>query len=338
MNYLKIVSKGWTGYTGGLGTVTFKNGVSTEPVPRRIADRLAAVTQMIEVDAEGNEITAAGIAHRLVTETPGRAPVKGPLARQTEAERAEEERLDMLRKEKAPASKFYTAGELEVVASEKGLKGLREIADPWGVKDRSIPGLIAAILKAQAAFLEKRNQRLQQLTDKAAAAAAEAAEKEKAEAKAKADAQAAADAEASVLAPIEGLAGVYKAGDKLVPGAVILEYAWQISNRTLTGFNALKIEDKAALVEKAKQALAERLGAELVPVSANPEPAAAETLLGSSVLASTYEIAGKTVQLGEIVAGAFSKFEGSVDEWNELANEAREDLVRLELDRLLAAE
>ena len=59
-------------------------------------------------------------------------------------------------------------------------------------------------------------------------------------------------------------------------------------------------------------------------------------LYGSSILASTYEIAGKTVQLGEIVAAAHDLSGLSADEWNDLPDDDREALLRAELDRLLA--
>lgn len=63
-----------------------------------------------------------------------------------------------------------------------------------------------------------------------------------------------------------------------------------------------------------------------------------DILLGSSLLASTYDIGGETVQLGAIVRGAFTTFGGTAEAWNALADDAREDLLRLELDRRLAAE
>jgi hypothetical protein len=68
----------------------------------------------------------------------------------------------------------------------------------------------------------------------------------------------------------------------------------------------------------------------------NPGEQNDEMLIGSSVLASTYEIAGETVQLGAIVAAAHELSGMTVEEWNELPNDDREALLRAELDRLLA--
>lgn len=100
---------------------------------------------------------------------------------------------------------------------------------------------------------------------------------------------------------------------------------------------------KIADQDTAASAEQEQTGAEESQEEA-PEPEqidptqSIQCLLGSSVLAATYDIGGKTVQLGDIVRGAFATFGGTADAWNALAEEAREDLLRLELDRLLAAE
>jgi hypothetical protein len=48
------------------------------------------------------------------------------------------------------AQTTYTREELEKIADEKGIKGLREIADPLGLKSNSIVPLIDSILEKQA--------------------------------------------------------------------------------------------------------------------------------------------------------------------------------------------
>jgi hypothetical protein len=67
-----------------------------------------------------------------------------------------------------------------------------------------------------------------------------------------------------------------------------------------------------------------------------PDKIEYEMLIGSSVLASTYEIAGRTVQLGDIVAAAHKLSGMTVGEWNDQPDDNREALLRGELDRLLA--
>ena len=49
----------------------------------------------------------------------------------------------------ADAQPFYTFEQLGDVVDESGIQGLRDIAKPYGVKGRSIPDLISAILRAQ---------------------------------------------------------------------------------------------------------------------------------------------------------------------------------------------
>jgi len=71
-----------------------------------------------------------------------------------------------------------------------------------------------------------------------------------------------------------------------------------------------------------------------LPAERQPKHAP-ETLIGSNVLASNYEIAGAIVQLGDIVAAAHELSGMTVEEWNSLDQEDREDLLRLQLDRLL---
>lgn len=162
MKHLKIVAKGFEGYNGLLGQDRFVDGVSVEPLPRNVRDRLSATMQMIEIDAEGEE-QAAGVAHRLVSDSEMRAPVLEESPRMTESEKIEEMRQRILRGEKIPVSRFYTLGELEAVADKSGIKGLRVIADPWGLKSKRIVDLIRAILTAQDNYNEQRKIALAQV-------------------------------------------------------------------------------------------------------------------------------------------------------------------------------
>ncbi len=67
------------------------------------------------------------------------------------------------------------------------------------------------------------------------------------------------------------------------------------------------------------------------------ETSAAMALLGSSVLESSYEIGGKTVSLGDIVASAFAKAEVTAVDWNAADSEAIEELLAAELALMQAA-
>lgn len=264
MKHLKIVAKGWIGYTGNLGVITFKDGISAEPVPDHLRDRLSAVCAMVEVDESGNELPA-GISHRMIAEARNRAPVGQPLERMTEGEHAIERKLESLRAEKPPVSRLYEPQELEAIASKGGIRALREIGDPWNVKDRTIDGLIKAILGAQRAFMDKRQQRMSELSERRRMALEERRLENAAMLKRVKDEQDEENRLAAVLESTDVLADVYKAGDKLVPAAVIIESAWKTSSMTLTGFNALQKTKRDALIAAELEAMAEKLGVELEP-------------------------------------------------------------------------
>ena len=57
-------------------------------------------------------------------------------------------------------------------------------------------------------------------------------------------------------------------------------------------------------------------------------------LLGSSVHPATFDIGGKTLQLAEVVALAHIDSGLSAEDWNELSDEARADLIDEQLDKL----
>lgn len=159
MKHIKFASPKWAGYSGHFGRILFDNGISVDPVSRLDRDLLAAAEVFVEVDENGRE-RPAGVAHRLVVESKLRLPVEKPLKRQSEQDKAKEQLEVASRVDQAPTD-FYTREELEAVADKEGIKGLRIIAEPWGVKHRAIPVLIEMILGAQSAFKDKRAKRLE---------------------------------------------------------------------------------------------------------------------------------------------------------------------------------
>lgn len=159
LKYLKVATPRMAGYTGVLGPVRFKDGVSVEMLPRHIRDRMGASMELIEVDAEGNE-QPAGAQHRVIREYKERAPKAEPLKRQTEAEKAAEVAASaVMNGTKLPDLETRTS--LEKLAAEKGIKGLRVIGGKWGVKHRSIPTLIEMILDAQDKSVAARGKKLE---------------------------------------------------------------------------------------------------------------------------------------------------------------------------------
>lgn len=163
MKKLKITAPQWANYTGSLGVVHFTNGVSDEFVPDHIRRRLSIGMEMIEIDADGNE-SRNNAAYKLLRTTTIHAPVNAPLSRQTETEKAREDLSIAMESGKQPT--FYTRENLEAIADKEGIKGLREAAEIWDVKHRSIPALIDMILAAQEKFLEKRKKRIDSVIEK----------------------------------------------------------------------------------------------------------------------------------------------------------------------------
>lgn len=163
MKKLKITAPQWANYTGSLGVVHFTNGVSDEFVPDNIRRRLSIGMEMIEIDIDGNE-SRNSAAYKLLSTNTIHAPVNAPLSRQTETEKAREDLSIAMESGKQPT--FYTRENLEAIADKEGIKGLREAAEIWDVKHRSIPALIDMILAAQEKFLEKRKKRIDSAIEK----------------------------------------------------------------------------------------------------------------------------------------------------------------------------
>lgn len=308
MFHLKIISPAYSIGVVHVGPIKFIDGVSEHPVEQRTADRLSAAMPMTQVSVtDGSEVTAGG-AQRLIDESARRAPVVQPLGVQTEEEKLAELKRDARASKRVPVSRFYTQAELEIVIREKGLKGLRDIAEPWQVKGRAIPQLLTAILEAQGNFARDRDLRVAAHAAKASAATDPALD-----VMVKGDTdRLAAEMRAQVKADNDK-AGIISEGVDFVNdlGSALDANLGSIVAGTI-------LEDQSEV-------------SEILPIPT-------ESLYGSSVLASTYDIGGKTVQLGAIVAAAFTLFGGTITEWNDQPNDNREALLRLELDRLLAAE
>lgn len=128
---IKITQAGWETYTGNLGGVEFLNG-SGEATAREAA-RLANIVQIETAEGKNPSDTQNSVDSRMMT--------------------SEEVALKTADRYTAPAAVTshpaprYTRAALEKVASEKGITGLREIADQFKVKGTSITKLIEAIVK-----------------------------------------------------------------------------------------------------------------------------------------------------------------------------------------------
>ncbi len=163
MKYLRLVQAGYENYSGPIGMYEFRDGVSVEPLNRAERDRLSTAFEFVEFDEIGGEETPAGIAHRLVSKN-GHAFTEAVTAdRQTDEEKLAENILAAMNYEKPRT--IHSRADLEKIAYQRGIAGLREVATVWGVKHRQIGELIELILVAQTEWVENRTARIAQIIE-----------------------------------------------------------------------------------------------------------------------------------------------------------------------------
>lgn len=130
---IRIVEPGWAGFSGHLGMVEFADGVSVEDIGRGDAAALAAIVLIEDISTDKSPSAAQLIIDSNAHQMPVEAVVSAPAT-------------------PAPASdKVYTREELEDIADKGGIKALRELAEPMGLKDNSIVQLIDKVISYQAA-------------------------------------------------------------------------------------------------------------------------------------------------------------------------------------------
>lgn len=136
---LKIVEPGWATFTGQLGWTDFENAVSVNEVSRAEAQHLAAIVQIEEINVATGESTGKSpSAAQVILDTHGKQAASATLPT-----------ADQSPSVVAVPSKVYTADELGKLADDSGIKGVRVVADPLGVKGTSIAELIGKVLQAQ---------------------------------------------------------------------------------------------------------------------------------------------------------------------------------------------
>jgi len=129
---LRLVEPGWEGYTGNFGGVEFVDGLSLDDLSNREAITLGNIVRC-ELEDGTNPSASQDNLDRKCVEMVVRADMAG-VAGAVEGK---------------PNAK--SREELEAIANKGGIKGLREIGDPLGVKAASIADLITAIIDAQGA-------------------------------------------------------------------------------------------------------------------------------------------------------------------------------------------
>lgn len=149
MNYkIKMLEPGFTGMNGVIGGVEFKDGVSVGEVNSVQMNRIGSAMRVERLgggpvtDADRYMESKKDPAPMLESMKSGVAPVApvAPVSAEGELE-APVELGD-------PAT-FVTKEQLEAIADEHGIAGLRNVASDFDVKSKSIPDLIEKILSAQ---------------------------------------------------------------------------------------------------------------------------------------------------------------------------------------------
>lgn len=164
---IRIVSPGWETFTGQMGWgAVFEDGVSVGEIIPRVINRLGASLQIVNAETgeqlgpSANAVNVhdhdAPVAAELETHTEieqGQADERERLAKEAEERKAAEAvALEAARAKAAAdaAGVVYSRQELEAIGANDGIDGLRQVAEPLGVKGRSIAELVNAVLDAQA--------------------------------------------------------------------------------------------------------------------------------------------------------------------------------------------
>lgn len=170
-------------FSSHMGVTKFENGVSVDHVSAREIAHLGAITGIEVIEDDGStrpggpgadmianrgmsapvetKLVAVGELNSPVEITPPPMVIKAEkVEAETEAEKAQTElNAEVAAMEAAAAAEaniapdeatvVYTREELELIADDKGIGGLRDIGDKLDAKSNSIEGLIDKILTAQ---------------------------------------------------------------------------------------------------------------------------------------------------------------------------------------------
>lgn len=147
---LRLTQAGFETYTGQMGVVMFKDGLSENDVLPIDGIRISAA-----IGAEWEDGSAANTGQMYLNnmDTPafigmGESVIEQMADTNEQGEAPQGEGEGAQAPQPAGAT-TYTQEQLSQLADEKGIAGLREVADPLNIKGTSIVGLMEAILKAQ---------------------------------------------------------------------------------------------------------------------------------------------------------------------------------------------
>lgn len=137
MPVIRILQSGFTSFSGQMGDVEFENGVSKENVAKSEARRLASFMRVEEVDTGRNPSHTQDLVEskaKPASEAPKSKPLEQPVA---------EPKPKIVEVEKVFD---YSIKDLETIADEKGIEGLREFASSYDVRGGSIKQIIDSLM------------------------------------------------------------------------------------------------------------------------------------------------------------------------------------------------
>lgn len=144
---LRLTQEHYETFTGQMGVVFFENGLSTDDVKASDAVRMASQFLCAWEDGTTASVAQSLLDHSHATIGTIGVEMNADQAIKQEADRSkhEEDKLNA-RVEKPKMPVGYTEKELSAIADEQGIKGLRAIAEPLGIKSNSIESLIEALV------------------------------------------------------------------------------------------------------------------------------------------------------------------------------------------------
>lgn len=175
MPFIRLVDPGYAKYNGIIAGTQFENGESQEPLSMAECERIGAFMRI--EDAETGEPISIGQRMAVARNKTATGAARGPLQRikrdengniinpdqpagekqvvggrgHTQAKSAEGNAEDRTVKkgdkvDKADLSYDFTQAQLEQIADEKGINGIRDFAKPYGVNGRAIGDIIKQLM------------------------------------------------------------------------------------------------------------------------------------------------------------------------------------------------
>jgi hypothetical protein len=148
MSKIRLTQPGFEHYTGQMGVLVFEDGLSTSDVSENDARRMGAVMRCEWENTGADPGNAQRLLDNLNTPAPvfvadGQGTDHDSEAALTASKVQEVERIEDIPK---TSETKWSQEQLEAIADKDGIKGLRAIAEPLGIKGTSIRELIREIL------------------------------------------------------------------------------------------------------------------------------------------------------------------------------------------------